>query len=91
MVGHFHSSISRVAGLINGQRLLAAELRAAQKDVDQRYIGYCSEMEERSCAEIVNFTFIGGLAQNYSPWTLRTGRPPKILDNRQIQAHLAQI
>ena len=30
MVGHFHSSISRVAGLINGQRLLAAELRAAR-------------------------------------------------------------
>lgn len=37
-----------------------AELRAAQKDMDQWYIQYSDDMRESSCAEVVHFTFIGG-------------------------------
>jgi uncharacterized damage-inducible protein DinB len=37
-----------------------AELRVAQKDIDEWYIRYSDEMQESTCAEIVNFSFIGG-------------------------------
>jgi len=37
-----------------------AELRAAQEDVNQWYIRYSDELQESSCGEIVNFSFIGG-------------------------------
>jgi uncharacterized damage-inducible protein DinB len=37
-----------------------AELRAAQKDIDQWYIQCSDDMLESSCGEIVNFSFIGG-------------------------------
>jgi uncharacterized damage-inducible protein DinB len=37
-----------------------AELRAAQKEMDQWYIQYSDDMRENRCAEIVNFSFIGG-------------------------------
>jgi uncharacterized damage-inducible protein DinB len=37
-----------------------AELRAAQRDMDQWYIQYSNDMQESNCAEIVNFSFIGG-------------------------------
>jgi uncharacterized damage-inducible protein DinB len=37
-----------------------AELRAAQRDSDQWYIQYSDDLQESSCADIVNFSFIGG-------------------------------
>jgi uncharacterized damage-inducible protein DinB len=37
-----------------------ADLRAAQNDMDRWYIQYADGMHESSCAEIVNFSFIGG-------------------------------
>jgi uncharacterized damage-inducible protein DinB len=37
-----------------------AELRAAQRNMDQWYIQYSDDMQESGCAEIVNFSFIGG-------------------------------
>jgi uncharacterized damage-inducible protein DinB len=37
-----------------------AELRAAQKEIDQWYIQYTKNMQERGCGEVVNFSFIGG-------------------------------
>jgi uncharacterized damage-inducible protein DinB len=36
------------------------QLRTAQRDMDQWYVEYCGDMEESCCAEIVNFSFIGG-------------------------------
>jgi uncharacterized damage-inducible protein DinB len=37
-----------------------AELRAAQKDIDRWYIRCSDQLQENSCDEIVNFSFIGG-------------------------------
>jgi uncharacterized damage-inducible protein DinB len=37
-----------------------ANLRAAQKEIDQWYVQYSDAMQESSCAEIRNFSFIGG-------------------------------
>jgi uncharacterized damage-inducible protein DinB len=37
-----------------------AELRVAQNEIDRWYIEYSDEIQESSCDEIVNFSFIGG-------------------------------
>jgi uncharacterized damage-inducible protein DinB len=36
------------------------ELRAAQKQIDEWYIGYADDLSEPVCDEIVNFVFVGG-------------------------------
>jgi uncharacterized damage-inducible protein DinB len=37
-----------------------AELRAAQIEIDEWYIEYSDDIQESGCAEVVNFSFIGG-------------------------------
>jgi len=37
-----------------------AELRAAQKQIDEWYINYADDISEPVCDEIVNFVFVGG-------------------------------
>jgi len=37
-----------------------AELRAAQIEIDQWYIEYSDDIQDGRCAEVVNFSFIGG-------------------------------
>ena len=37
-----------------------AELRAAQIEIDQWYIAYSDDIQDSRCAEVVNFSFIGG-------------------------------
>jgi len=37
-----------------------AELRAAQKDMNRWYVEYSDDLQEISCDEIVDFSFIGG-------------------------------
>ena len=37
-----------------------AELRAARNEIDQWYIKYSDDIQDSRCAEVVNFSFIGG-------------------------------